>query len=232
MFDAALAGSAILMGLAGTPHCLAMCGAACTALTGRSRQALLAFQIGRLISYATLGALLAASVKLLAQLGQASALLQPVWVLLHVAALLLGLILAWHGRQPAWLEGLGHRVASQVSFPVKSLSAGRIALAAPARSGLFGLAWAAWPCGLLQSALVLAALASGPAQGAGVMAAFALASGLGLVIGPAILMRLQARGGGNAGMRWAVRFSGLGLAAASAWALGHGLWQQVAAFCL
>ena len=32
------------------------------------------------------------------------------------------------------------------------------------------LAWAAWPCGLLQSALLLAALASGPAQGAAVMA--------------------------------------------------------------
>ena len=31
--------------------------------------------------------------------------------------------------------------------------------------------------------------------------------------------------------RWATRAAGLVLAAASAWALGHGLWSQIAAFC-
>ena len=39
---------------------------------------------------------------------------------------------------------------------------------APGFSGaLAGLAWVAWPCGLLQSALLLSALASGPAIGLG-----------------------------------------------------------------
>ncbi|NWG73003.1 MAG: sulfite exporter TauE/SafE family protein, partial [Rubrivivax sp.] len=33
--DAALAFSALLMGLAGSPHCVAMCGAACTGIAGR-----------------------------------------------------------------------------------------------------------------------------------------------------------------------------------------------------
>ena len=241
MLDAALAASALLMGLAGTPHCLVMCGAACTGLTGRSRPALLGFMVGRLFSYSLAGAAAAASVGVLAHLSQTSALLRPVWVLLHVAAMLLGLSLLWRGRQPAWLEGLGQRVARRVQVPVPvpvpvpvaGLRGGGLALAAPVRAGLFGLAWAAWPCGLLQSALLVAALASGPLQGAGVMAAFALASGLGLLIGPALLTHLQSLGPGDtaSGMKLSVRLSGLGLALASGWALGHGVWQQVVAFC-
>jgi sulfite exporter TauE/SafE len=233
MLDLALAGSALLMGLAGTPHCLAMCGAASTAVAGPSRGGLLGFQLGRLFSYALAGALVAASVGLLAQWGQASALLRPLWVLLHVAAFLLGCALLWRGRQPAWLEGMGQRLSNglrpTLTVSVDGLKAGGISIARPARAGLIGLAWAAWPCGLLQSALLVAALASGPAQGAAVMAVFAIASGLGLALGPLLWVKLQ--GGGEAGMRWSVRLSGLGLAGASAWALGHGVWSQVLEFC-
>ena len=235
MFDLALAGSALLMGLAGTPHCLAMCGAASTGVigaNGASRSAVLSFQMGRLFSYAVAGGLAAASVGLLAEWGQASALLRPVWVLLHVAAFLLGMALLWHGRQPAWLEGVGQKlsrnIAPAVTMPAGGLKGGGTVMGRPARAGL---AWAAWPCGLLQSALLVAALASGPAQGAAVMAVFAMASGLGLVLGPLLWVKLRGQGGGDVGMRLAVRLSGLGLAAASAWALGHGVWLQIVEFC-
>ncbi|WP_310390052.1 sulfite exporter TauE/SafE family protein [Roseateles sp.] len=239
MLDLALAGSALLMGLAGTPHCLAMCGAASTGAigaNGASRAAILSFQIGRLLSYAVAGALAAASVGLLAEWGQASALLRPVWVLLHVAAFLLGVALLWRGRQPAWLEGVGQKlsrsIAPEVMMPAGGLKGGGTVIGRPARAGLIGLAWAAWPCGLLQSALLVAALASGPAQGAAVMAVFAMASGLGLVLGPLLWVKLRGQaGGGDVGMRLAVRLSGLGLAAASAWALGHGVWLQIVEFC-
>ncbi|MCV2354139.1 sulfite exporter TauE/SafE family protein [Paucibacter sp. B2R-40] len=236
MLDVALAGSALLMGLAGTPHCLAMCGGASTAVAGPSRSAMLGFQIGRLFSYAVAGGVAAASVGLLAQWGQASALLRPLWVLLHVAAFLLGLALLWHGRQPAWLEGIGQRISNgirpSVTTSLDGLKGGGKIFARPARAGILGLAWAAWPCGLLQSALLVAALASGPAQGAAVMALFAMASGLGLALGPLLWVKLQGQGGAAvAGMRWSVRLSGLGLAAASGWALGHGVWAQVLAFC-
>ncbi|MCV2369297.1 sulfite exporter TauE/SafE family protein [Roseateles oligotrophus] len=237
MLDFALAGSALMMGLAGTPHCLAMCGAASTAVSGSSRAGQMGFQLGRLLSYATAGGLAAASVSLLAQWGQASALLRPLWVLLHVAAFLLGLALLWRGRQPAWLEGMGQRISSgirpAVSVSLDGLKGGATVFARPARAGMLGLAWAAWPCGLLQSALLVAALASGPAQGAAVMAVFAMASGLGLALGPMLWVKLQGQGGGSGavGMRWSVRLSGLGLAGASGWALGHGVWSQVVEFC-
>ena len=229
--DGALVTSALLMGLAGAPHCTAMCGAACAGLSRGGAGPAWSFHLARVLSYALGGALAAASVGWAAQLGQASALLRPLWVMLHMAALGLGLFLLWRGRQPAWLENLGARSERVLRVSVAGLGAGQAVISAPpaasARAGLAGLAWLAWPCGLLQSALVVAALASGPLQGAAVMTAFAAASGLGLVLGPMLLARLFGQGGSA----WAVRLAGLSLAAASLWALGHGVWAQVPAWC-
>ncbi|MDI4632034.1 sulfite exporter TauE/SafE family protein [Pelomonas sp. V22] len=224
MLDLALAGSALMMGLAGTPHCLAMCGPAAAACGSGGRSAAGAFQLGRLLSYALGGAVVAASVGALAWLGGAAAWLRPLWLLVHGAALLLGLYLLVFARQPAWLSRIGRQAEVATLAPP---GAGRVVLSAPARSGLVGLAWVAWPCGLLQSALLTAGLASGPAAGALVMASFAAASGAGLALGPGLLLKAV----GARGMAWAVRAAGLALIAASGWALGHGVWLQVAALC-
>lgn len=224
--------SAVLMGLAGTPHCLAMCGAACTAATGGGRAgALWAFHGGRLVAYAAAGAVAAGSVGALASLGQAVAALRPLWTLVHIAALTLGLFLVWQGRQPAWMERLGHERAHSVEHRAGERWQ---VLSGPTRSAGLGLAWVAWPCGLLQSALLVAGLANTAAGGALVMASFAMASAAGLIVGPA-LWRQLARGQGNstwASGAMAVRVAGAALALASAWALGHGLWTRFAAWCL
>ncbi len=51
MADAALAATALLMGLAGGPHCAAMCGAAQAGLTAQGgARAVVALQLGRLAS--------------------------------------------------------------------------------------------------------------------------------------------------------------------------------------
>lgn len=224
MLDLALAGSALMMGFAGTPHCLAMCGPAAAACSRDGARAMGGFQLGRLFSYALGGAVAAASVGALAWLGSAAAWLRPLWLLVHGAALLLGLYLLVFARQPAWLGQVGRQVGvASLAMP----GTGRVVLSAPARSGLVGLAWVAWPCGLLQSALLTAGLASGPGAGALVMAAFALASGLGLALGPNLLLKAL----GTQGMAWAVRLGGLALVVASGWALGHGVWVQIAAIC-
>jgi hypothetical protein len=243
--DQALFLSAVLMGLAGTPHCLAMCGAACTAAAGggRARQ-LLPFHLGRLLAYSVAGAVVAASVGSLAAMGQAVAALRPVWTLVHMAALALGFFLLWQGRQPGWMERLG-RTRGPARVEHRGGQHWQV-MAAPVRSAGLGLAWVAWPCGLLQSALLVAALANSPASGALVMAGFAGASAAGLLLGPALWWRLSGgRAGGLAGSAsgaakgtasgapaTAVRWAGAALAAASAWALGHGLWMRVAAWCL
>jgi sulfite exporter TauE/SafE len=100
------------------------------------------------------------------------------------------------------------------------------------RAGAAGLAWFALPCGLLQSALVMAALADGPTGGAAVMAAFAATSSIGLSMVPLVVRRwVGGRGVSARSTSWAVRMAGLGLVATSGWALGHGLWERVVALC-
>lgn len=205
--EAALIASATLMGLAGMPHCAAMCGAPCALASGNRPVALLA---GRLLGYAAGGAVAAASTEALARATEGVAVLRPAWALLQAALLLFGLTLLLRGRMPAWL--------------------GRLAWRTQPRHGLVtGMAWIAMPCGLLHGALLLAALSGSPLGGAATMAGFALASTPGLVIAPLWRARLLRRGQG--GEMLALRLAGLGLVAGAAWGLGHGVWERLALAC-
>jgi sulfite exporter TauE/SafE len=168
--------------------------------------------------------LAAASVGALAALSQVTPAVRPLWTLLHVLALALGLWLLWQGRQPAWMGRLGR-------VPAAAPARGWQRMGGPVRAVAGGSLWVAWPCGLLQSALVVAGLAGNAWSGAAAMAAFALASSGGLVLAPWLWQRYL-RGPRAAHVeRWVVRLSGLMLVAASGWTLGHGMWHQVAAFC-
>lgn len=233
--DAALLLTALLMGLAGSLHCTAMCGAACTALASRCdaarpAQALFGFHAGRLIGYAAGGGVAAASVGALATLAQAAPALRPLWTLVHAAALLLGLWLLWQGRQPAWMGELAAAPAPRLA----NAGTGNTwqPLRGPTRAAAVGSLWIALPCGLLQSALLVAALANTPLAGAAVMATFALASSLGLTLGPALWWRAARSAPSQRLGGWVVRLSGAMLAGASAWALGHDLWLRVIDYCL
>lgn len=240
----ALVFSALFMGLAGSWHCAAMCGATSLGVVracgGRSGSAAWAFQTGRMAGYAAAGAVVASGAEALAQLGSLSPATRPLWALAQAGALGLGLWLLWTGREPAWLAQLGRRPGTP---PLPA--GGWQRLSGPGKAAMAGGLWAAWPCGLLHSALLLAALANGPAGGAAVMAAFAGASSVGLLgAGPVLSRLVGARaggakgataGGGRAGPLLApaalVRVAGLMLAAGAAWALGHGLWESLAAYC-
>lgn len=221
-----LATTALLMGLVGGPHCVAMCGAACAAM-GRAgagkasgTQALWMFQAGRLVGYSALGAVAAASMQALGWLTVQSAALRPVWTLFHVATALLGFMLMWQARQPVWLE----EGARKVWHKVRGLTQG----AGKGAPLLIGAMWAFLPCGLLYSALLVAALSGQALDGAIVMALFALGSGVSLMAGPWLWLRL--RGGGSG--QWAVRLAGLALLAASSWALWMGLVHDTAPWCI
>jgi len=170
-----LLGSALVLGLLGGGHCLGMCGGLMGALTlaippeqrGRRLRLLLAYNLGRIFSYASAGLLLGL-------LGWAVASSPAALALRVVAALLLiamGLYLAgwWSGLTR--IEALGRRlwrhiqpVASRL-LPVSSLP----------RALLLGALWGWLPCGLVYSTLLWAA-----SQGnAGYSAALMLAFGLG-----------------------------------------------------
>ena len=222
--QASLALTALMMGLVGGPHCVAMCGAACAGLGQaagpRKNTALLTFQLGRVIGYSALGALAAASMQGLGWLTVQSAALRPVWTLFHVAAAVLGLVLLWSAKQPVWLESLGRGIWAKA----RALGAG--AGGAPL---VLGTLWAFLPCGLLYSALLVAAMAGGPLDGASVMALFALGTSVTMTAGPWLWLRL--RGASPDSGAWGVRLAGVALAASSGWALWMGLVNNNAPWC-
>ena len=231
--DAALVVSALLMGLAGAPHCAAMCGAAHGAIAqqgGRARftETMLALQAGRLASYAVAGALVAASVVGLAALHEAAPLVRPLWTLAHVGAVALGLWLLCTARAPAWLS-VNSR-PGRVLLDSRPIHVFRT-LPSTARAGIVGACWAVVPCGLLQSTLLVAALASGPLQGAAVMAAFSVASAVGLWLGPRLWLLLRWRGGPDEAASASVRLAGVLLACSSLFALSHGLGAAIVQIC-
>ncbi len=216
--------TALVMGLAGGPHCIAMCGAACAgigqAAAPRSTRAITLFQLGRLVGYAALGALAAATMQGLGWLTVQSAALRPVWTMVHVAAVLLGLLLLMQGRQPVWLETGARRVWGKVRSATQSMG-----MAAPL--GL-GVAWALLPCGLLYSAVMVAALAGSVPGGAAVMALFGLGSALWLWVAPWLLLRLGGKGRGV----WGMRLAGLALLLTAGWGLWMGLVHEQAPWCV
>jgi uncharacterized protein len=225
----ALAGAALLMGLAGGPHCVAMCGAASAAVirivpAGAGAMpavaAPTAFHLGRIASYAAAGAIAAASVDSLAQASTHVAALRPLWVLMHVFVFAWGAMLAVAGRQPLWAQRIGRGLEARLRPLAGGGCAGVLAT---------GMLWVALPCGLLYSALMLASLGNGPLQGAGLMALFALGSSLSLLLGPWAWQRLRWSGGAH--QAWGARLAGVLLAGVAAQAVGSDLIRQIDAWC-
>ena len=244
--DASLALTGLLMGLAGGPHCLAMCGPVCAGLgTGDAHRsalrplsydakatsaaparpslmgrASLLFLLGRLLSYSLLGLVAAASMQAVGWLSVQSAALRPVWTFVHVGAAVVGGFLLWQARQPPWLEAAGRWLG---------LRARRLGASGTRWAPLgLGSALALLPCGLLYSALLVAALSPGPGQGALVMASFALGGSLSLWLGPSLWRRL----GRQSGQHWGMRLAGAVLLVSSLWALWLALAHDRAPWCL
>jgi len=170
--------TAFFAGILGSGHCFGMCGGIATGL-GRlaapgqiksQLKAALAFNLGRISSYAILGLV---SAWLLAQAGQV--LNVPEWGLilrLITAAMILmiGLQLLFNWRLLAIIERLGARVWKLVlPLAVRASSL-------PGNSGrwLLGLIWGLLPCGLVYSILLTAAASGSSLSGALVMLAFGL----------------------------------------------------------
>ena len=219
-----MAVTALFMGLVGGPHCVAMCGAACAGIARaageRSTRALWSFQFSRIVGYAAFGAFAAGSVQGLALMGGQTVAIRPLWTMFHAAAFLLGVVLIWRARQPAWIDNLGQMVWRKVR-PVLT----RLGAKAPF---LLGVAWALMPCGLLYSALLVASLSANALEGAAIMALFSIGTSVSLTAGPWLLLRLKGAQSGS----WAIRLAGLALAATSGWALWMGITQPSGLFCM
>jgi uncharacterized protein len=170
--------AAFMVGMAGSVHCLAMCGGISGALgmrarrTASSRRASLlaaSYQVGRLGSYTLAGAVV----------GAFSGLIQGVFDLdgiALIARILAGLVLVAIGtgvlfkwRPFASLERLGGRLWGHVAPLARSLAPNSVA-----GSLLLGMLWGWLPCGFIYSMLIFAALKGGTLQAATMMLFFGL----------------------------------------------------------
>jgi sulfite exporter TauE/SafE len=167
-----------------------------------------------------MGGLAAFSVQALGWLTVESVALRPVWSMLHVAAMVLGLLLIWQAKQPVWLDQSAQNLWAKIRK--LNLNMGKVAPVG------VGVLWAFMPCGLLYSALMVAALTGNALEGALTMACFALGSGLSLGLAPWLLLMLKSLGDGA----WGIRLAGLALAITSGWALWMGLAHNQAPWCV
>jgi len=164
----ALAGLA--MGFLGSSHCIGMCGGIAGVLSaarGGNVQRSTLYNLGRIASYTTMGALAGTFGAALAGVGGASGML----VLRSLAALLIvaaGLSVAGWTGAIAPLERLG----SALWRPIAPLARKARASSSPLAALGFGVLWGWLPCGLVYSALAVAAAAGSGTDGALVMAAF------------------------------------------------------------
>jgi uncharacterized protein len=191
--DAALLVAAWLTGLAGGGgHCLAMCGGIVGALGLRQRRGwrgltvLLSAHLGRMLSYATVGAVtgfLGAAVF-------ASALGPRGMAALRIAAAvlvtLIGLQLLLGRPLLASAEKLGARLWRWIAPSFRGLLPPRD----PLRGLAVGALWGWLPCGLVYTELSVAAASGGATEGALVMLAFGAGTSVSLSVAGALLQWL------------------------------------------
>ncbi len=186
-----------LIGLLGGVHCAGMCGGIVSALslqmpgkpgTGGPAWTLhLAYNLGRIGSYAIAGALMGA----LGSLGLLLDKALPVQMVLYVAANLmmvaLGLYLTGLTRALAFTERAGQWLWRRVQPATKRFLPVRgVAQAFP-----LGMLWGWLPCGLVYSVLTMAILSGSAARGAAIMLAFGLGTLPNLMLAGLLLVRFR-----------------------------------------
>ncbi len=169
-------GAALVTGLLGSAHCFGMCAgisglfavnANVHALRTQVPKAT-AYNVGRVLTYAILGALVAVLGK--GAVDSIPALGPPVRLASGALIILVGLQVAFNWRVLGPLESAGAKIWQRIApaarglVPVETL---------PQALGL-GLIWGWLPCGLVYSVLLLAATTTDPVAGSLVMVSFGL----------------------------------------------------------
>lgn len=163
-------------GLLGSAHCLGMCGgisglfAVGATVTSMKTQLPLAiaYNVGRVLSYALLGVAVAALGG--ATVGKIPMLAGPVRLASGLLIILIGLQVAFNWRLLAPVEKLGAAIWNRLAPRAKGL----IPVTSIASAAGLGLIWGWLPCGLVYGALLLAATTADPVDGGLVMVAFGL----------------------------------------------------------
>jgi sulfite exporter TauE/SafE len=170
--------AAFVVGMAGSVHCLAMCGGISGALGMRARSAAIpqraatltaCYQIGRLTSYTLAGAVVGAFSGLMQGMFdlQRAALIARILAGLVLVGVGTGVLFKW--RPLAVLERLGGRLWRHLAPLARIIPPQGVA-----GSLLLGMLWGWLPCGFVYSMLIFAALKGGALQSAAMMLFFGL----------------------------------------------------------
>ena len=189
---AAIFGAVFLTGLLGGVHCAGMCGGIVAALSGQTggrRLPLhLAYNGGRVLSYATAGALAGAAGSLGLLLDGLLPMQLALYVLANAMLIGLGLYLAGVSSVVAWIERLGMALWRRIQPLTRNLLP---ADTLPRALGL-GLLWGWLPCGLVYAVLTTALLTGDALDGAAIMTAFGLGTLPNLLLAGLALRRMTA----------------------------------------
>lgn len=197
--------AALLTGLLGSAHCLGMCAGisglfAVNAEIGTLKRQLpmaIAYNTGRVLTYALLGAVVATFGGALVE--AKPTLARPILLITGTVIILIGLQVAFNLRLLNPIEKMGALLWKQLApiakhfVPVNSL---------PRALGL-GLLWGWLPCGLVYSVLLIAATSAVPLAGAATMLAFGIGTMPAMVltgVGTAQLSAFMRRRGARLGL--------------------------------
>jgi sulfite exporter TauE/SafE len=170
---------ALLMGLLGSTHCVLMCGGvvgmACSALPLDRRTRLvaqvpflLAYNAGRVTSYAIAGAVAGAAGAAIASFGLAERAQVGLRLAAGLMMVAVGLYVAGLGPAMRWIERAGEPAWKRVVPFARRF----VPVRTPAHALGLGLLWGWMPCGLVYAALVAAVTSGSALRGAATMAAF------------------------------------------------------------
>ncbi len=186
--------AALVAGLSASPHCGLMCGPLACAMGAEGRRAstALAWHLGRLGAYVSLGALAGG-------LGHGAVSFAPSLLRALPWLMALGLVVAAFDL-PSWFQK-PRPVGSASARAWRALRAPTAKLSPAGRAAAFGALTPLLPCGLLYGVLIAAAATGTALAGAAVMGAFVLGSAPALGAVQAGAFQL----GGSSFGRWARR---------------------------
>ncbi|PAJ72825.1 cytochrome biogenesis protein [Pseudoalteromonas sp. NBT06-2] len=167
--------TAFFMGLAGSGHCIAMCGGIASSLQfaiedkSKAQQYALLYNIGRLLSYSLCGALVGGISSIFAQQSNDFSLFLS--FLSAIFMVLVGLYIMRLAASLNWLERFGKYAIWQHIFKLNKYL---LPLNSKKKALAYGALWGWLPCGLVYSALTWAITTQSATSGSLFMASFAM----------------------------------------------------------
>jgi sulfite exporter TauE/SafE len=170
-------GAALILGITASGHCLVMCGGISSALGLASARSpdggprvplIVAYQIGRIVSYAIAGALAGGVVGFVVDWLDMDAVRRGLRALSAVALVAAALVAFGALRDP------GSRVGQLLWRRIAPIGRRLLPVTSAARALGFGMVWGWMPCGFAYTVILIAALEQDALRAAGTMLAFGM----------------------------------------------------------